>query len=179
MKRRSGYMLVELLVVIAIGSVMLGMAVSLLYALMRLDRENRAQAHQFASFARLAEQFRDDVHTARDWPGPQGDAPQKATAPSWKLQCAGGREVQYHAERGGLLRTEVSDGQIRKRELYRLPSEVAATIGPRDGVAPTVLCLRIAPVAGQSVKAALLHPPIEAVLGKSLRFAKPQAVEKP
>lgn len=171
-------MLVELLVVIALGSLMLGIAVSLLYTLMRLDRENREQAHQLASLARLAEQFRDDVHAARTWTDPQGATPQKPTAATWKLLGAGGREVEYRMEQDGLLRTELSDGQVRKRESYPLPAEAAAEIGPRDGARPTVLCLRIGPAAGQPAKASLLHPPIEAVLGRSLRFANPQAVEK-
>lgn len=172
MKRRSGFMLIELLVVITVGSVMMGIAVGLLYTLMQMDGKSRESTQDLSGIARLAEQFRADVHAASAWM-PLEQPSQGAGYPGWKLQCTGDREIEYHAKQGTLYRTETAGGQARSRESYHLPAgTVVAIQSPEPAAVPGLLCLDIVPDRSLPVNAGARPRCIEAVLGMNHRYAQ-------
>ncbi len=173
MKRRSGFMLIELLVVITVGSVMMGIAVGLLYTLMQMDGKSRESSQDLAGLARLAEQFRADVHAASAWTPLGQSAPQGAGYPGWKLQCTGDWEIEYHAKEGTLFRTETAGGQARSRESYHLPAgAVAAIQSPEPAAVPGLLRLDIVSDKSLPVKAGVRPRRIEAVLGMNHRYSQ-------
>jgi type II secretory pathway pseudopilin PulG len=64
MKRR-GISLVETVVAITVGTTLLGIAMSLLLALVRTQERGKAHAEEQGALMQLADQFRRDVHAAR------------------------------------------------------------------------------------------------------------------
>ena len=79
---RRGVSLIEILVLMTIGSTLMGIAVGSLHLLLKMDRNTRQRRQLQASEARLADQFRRDVHAAlRMKPG---EAPEQSR-PIWQL----------------------------------------------------------------------------------------------
>jgi prepilin-type N-terminal cleavage/methylation domain-containing protein len=61
---RRGYTLIEMLVVITVSTVLLSVAVGVLHVLSRAERSGREHGNRATIVARLADQFRSDVHAA-------------------------------------------------------------------------------------------------------------------
>ena len=79
---RRAFTLVEMLTVISIGSVLMGIAISLLIVLLGAEQSGRTHAERSESLQRLADQFRRDVHAAVGEPvGTVDDAASKGTVP--------------------------------------------------------------------------------------------------
>ncbi|MEN6448912.1 MAG: type II secretion system protein [Thermoguttaceae bacterium] len=67
MNRKRGFSLVEMIVVLTVASVLMGIAVTLLCALIRAQGTSREVVEQTVSINRLAERFRRDVHAAQEF----------------------------------------------------------------------------------------------------------------
>ena len=118
MKRSSaGYTLLEVMIAMMLGSVVL----SLLAATMArvLGGSQLAQDHLQGSLAvaRLAEQFRDDVHATRGVRGERADG----RPTSLVLELRDGVSVTYSIDPSGLLRAASVGETPRSRELFFLP----------------------------------------------------------
>ncbi len=161
--RRRGFTLVEMLAALTVGSVLLGIAVSILALLMRIERIGRDQVHQDAVTARLAQQFRDDVHAAARL------APAEAGKQGvWRLVLTPDHTVTYRALPELVERDETVAGKPVRHESYTLPAGWSARlIAPAEGRPPLA-----------SLSAASLETPgpkdrdvrIDAVVGKDHRF---------
>ena len=111
---RRGYTLIEMIVVMTAGTVLMGIAVTLLCALLRAEGTGRALVERSASLGRLADQFRRDVHAADQaakgiWrlPGKEG-VTLRVPSPHVGGTTAVCRSVEYLAEDGTLKLVEAS-----------------------------------------------------------------------
>ena len=154
MKRRRGYTLVEMVVVICVASVLLGLTVMLLHALLQTNQGARRYVREVATQGRLAEQFRRDVHAAT-----------AIDAACGQLTFDGDRTVTYTAAPGQITRTDVVGEAVRQREEFALAAELSARI-EADGERRLVSLL-IEPVSGESNGGVLQ---IDAVLGYDHRL---------
>ena len=167
MKRRAAYSLVEMLVVMTTGTMVLGVAVGTITALLRTGEHSRRHVLERAAICRLADQFRRDVHAARQFK--PLDAGQQA-APGWQLQLAFGETVEYRAARGGVERTEGPVGKVRSRESYALSAQVAVSMKLDESISPPLVCLGFAAAGQEPVPATVRAIRVEAVLGKDGRL---------
>ncbi len=179
MKRNSGYTLVEMIVVMTAGTVLMGIALTLLCALLRAEGTGRALVARSTSLVRLADQFRRDVHASvgaaeavqrsprKDGltflvASPDAVGPQEDAAPL--------RSVEYFAEGNTVERLEWTGENISGRDSFDLGDGYTAklTIDRADG--RQLVRLAIVPTDASSVGNRRLQ--IEAVLGWDHRFAE-------
>jgi len=167
MSRRRGISLIEMIAVIGVGAVMMGLAVTLLYGLLRAEGSGREHVRQSSVLGRLADQFRRDVHAANTVAGVSDDQ-------RWQFELAPGRTVTYRFQPGTLTRTEQVDAAPERRESYALRSGTTATIRIPANTQPAIVSLRIEPAAEASGQPAGRTIQIDAVLARDHRFAKPE-----
>ena len=156
---RRGFTLIEMLVSITITSVMLGIAVAAIYALMRSDETARRQLGRQTTLARLSQQFRRDVHASLRLTGPE---PADGKSQAWKLHGADGRVIQYRMGNESLVRTVLVGNAVKQRESYALLPKEQAKLEMAPGTSVVSLWLtaslepgRIAPPAPIEIDAAL------------------------
>ncbi len=128
MRVRRGFSLVELLIVLSVGTAMLMVAMSVLYMLKETQVNVRRLLTEQRMITRLADQFREDVHTATGIERVSDDA-SSSDAATWQLTIKPDTVVRY----------ELRDREVRRRRIigddashddYRLPAGVRATLGP-------------------------------------------------
>jgi hypothetical protein len=132
--------------VLAIGSVaiVIGLCAGMLHVLLRLDRTARSHLVETTTIGRLARQFRQDIHAAREAnPSAAGNGP----AAKLELVLAGDRSITYETRDGSLLRREHRGDTAGRLETYRLPyrREGAFVVQPQDGKVWVQLRLRRSP----------------------------------
>ena len=159
---RRGYSLIEMIVVMTIATVIVGLSAAILHLLLRTERNGRQQMHRSAALARLADQFRSDVHAAAHQP-----VPDDANPSCWTFELKAGRNVQYRAQAGQIERVETLGGKIERRESYALPPDAAVAIATPDDTKPPVATLMVREPPNREIR-------IAAVLGKDHRFSKPE-----
>jgi hypothetical protein len=106
--------------VLAIGAIaiVIGLCAAMLHVLLRLDRTARSHLVETTTIGRLARQFRQDVHAARDANrGAAGNGP----AAKLELVFSGDRSVTYEMRDGSLLRREHHGNTAGRLEAYGLP----------------------------------------------------------
>lgn len=174
---RRGVSLIETLVLMTVGSTLMGIAVGAIHLLFTMDHNTRQRRQLQASEARLADQFRRDVHAAlRLEPG-------EASGQSWsvwQLELGADKRIQYQSEPGGLTRLEILQDKTTRREWYPLMESSKVRLDmTSDGPIP-IVSLRIA----SSEEPGNLFPPqsvrIDARLGANHRLdpAGPQEATK-
>ena len=161
---RRGYTLIEVLAVIAVSTVLMGIAIEVLYLLSRAESGGRKHAGQAAIVARLADQFRGDVHAAL-----HPTAAENAEKNQWQFTLAD-RTATYRALPGEVQRYEQIAGKTTRRESYVLPADSTAEILVRADPAPATASLVItlpgpASEIGRDIR-------IDAVFSRDHRFAK-------
>lgn len=127
--RPRGVSLIEMLVAISLGVTVLGLAVGLIEGLFTLDSGVRENVRDRMTSARLAEQFRDDIHAL-----PVDGKVRPAGEGTWELALAG-RTVEYRRDRDELLRTERSGDKVERREAYRLPDPATVNMEQQGRIA--------------------------------------------
>lgn len=177
MRRRYGFSLIEVIGALTAGSVMVGVAVGVLYMLFRMDDVAREHLHQGTVLCRLAEQFRRDVNAAT---AVSEDGDDSGT--SWKFVMAAEHTVVYSLEAGGVARTETAAGEKPRRESYRLPSGMAASMRIDKETSATIVSLLVVPVAEGSVAEDAAPPGrreavFDALLAADHRFENPREFE--
>jgi hypothetical protein len=116
--RRRGITIIETLVLITGVAAMLGLCVLLLQLLLRLDSQSRARLDGATAIARLARQFRQDVHTGRD--ARQVEAPSRPV--SLRIETGPDRSIGYEVKGGTtVVRIETGKGTQVRRETYEIP----------------------------------------------------------
>jgi hypothetical protein len=148
---------------LTVGSVLLGIAVSIVALLLRVERSGREHLYHDAVTARLARQFRDDVHAAtRLAPAVAGEKG------LWRLVLAPDRTVTYRALPQAVEREEAVAGKPVQRESYALPpGRSAHLVAPADTQPPLMTLI----VASSPTPGPENHDiRIDAVVGKDRRF---------
>lgn len=128
---RRGYALIECLVLITVMAALLTLCAGTIHLLLKLDRAGRDASEQAADLARLARDFRDDVHSATT------EAPERPAADRIVLATDGKRTVEYAIRPVDVLRTVREGEKVRRFETYRRPAKATARIEMvRDGPRP-------------------------------------------
>jgi hypothetical protein len=132
-RARRGVTILETIVLMTGVAAMLGLAVILLQLLMKLDGDSRARFDAAASLARLARQFRQDIHATGSV---RLIEPQAAKRPVLRIEPAPDRAIEYQV-RGDdkVLRVEKNKGADVRRESFLVPrsGSIRLSIDDRDG----------------------------------------------
>jgi hypothetical protein len=130
------------MVVISVGTVMVAVAVGLIHGLLRLEHFVRDDFRWRMDCDRLAAQFREDCHAARQQrlsgasPTPNFPATPSATAGasgavarnSCQFLVTPDHAIEYRIEPERLVREERSSGKVLQRESYLLPPGMCASL---------------------------------------------------
>jgi prepilin-type N-terminal cleavage/methylation domain-containing protein len=162
---RRGISLIELMAVLTIGSVLMGIAVSLLLVLLRVEQTSRAHVEQSTAVYTLADQFRRDVRAAGR---AAADPAEKNHAIA--LFLTAGHEVHYSDRGGEVERIETGDGKTIRRESYALPAEWSATVDVVSWARPALAWMTLAPKDAALRTVRELR--IEAAIGEDHRFER-------
>lgn len=173
MRDRRGKSLIELMVVIATLNVMLLVCVTLMHKMLRSQAGGARSLAESVSLARLANDFRQDVHAAIRAEGAAADAGEPAHC---TLNLPDGHVVVYAGLPQALSRTESQDDKVQRRETYAL-----ADGEPRFETSPESQLVTLVhrwdtrtAVEKSGNQAALRELRIEAALGHDRRFAVAQ-----
>lgn len=166
---RRAFTLIEMIVVLTVGSVLTGIAISLLVVLLRAEQTGRDHVENNTVIRCLADQFRRDVHAATKRPEINGHGVVRfATA---------GPVVQYTIDGRDVHREKImADKSVGRREEYRLPKNWAATVETDAAATPAVVRLTLAPQDAALRSAHEIR--VEAVLGRDFRFVTLMKEEK-
>jgi type II secretory pathway pseudopilin PulG len=162
----------EMLAVIAIGSTMMAITTSALYLFVKTEGQGRQAYQQQTSLARLADQFRRDVHAAQGMTRTDGQTAEQA---AWKFETGERQAVEYLAGSGGIARLETDNGKIRRQEWYPLAEPWKVTLESKREEAVQMVSLRIAALPSAGHKAPGTPLRVDARLAADHRFggAKP------
>jgi prepilin-type N-terminal cleavage/methylation domain-containing protein len=164
---RRGYSLVEMTVVMTVGAILLGIAVTLLGALLQADRSGRAHIERNTTLGRLADRFRRDVHAGRGQPVAEKN---KAGELTWRFDLDGACSVLYMAGLDEMVRQERVGKTILRQESYALPEDHRATIAVDGSAGSRIVSLTIAPTESSLRPGHEIR--IDALVGRDHRFAK-------
>jgi hypothetical protein len=164
MKDRAGYTLIELIATMTITVAVVTLLGLWLNAVMQNQGAAGEHLQAINGQERLARQFREDVHAAREV------LPLLPASPEVRFRLdRGDFEVHYLAQNKLVERIEEFEGNIRRRELYQVP---ALAVQFEADPAPTPGSLVRLTV--QNPKGASMAPDlyIDAVLGSDRRFER-------
>ena len=131
--RRRGVSLIELMVVMTGVAVVLGLCAVTIQALMKVNADAQARLNASEALARLASQFREDVHSSEHIEL-LADTKSSGTKPSKTLRII--REphlvVTYEVSPGRVARLESSSGKMSRHELFRVGKGRVVTFQRRN-----------------------------------------------
>jgi prepilin-type N-terminal cleavage/methylation domain-containing protein len=168
MTRRGGFSLIEMLAVMTTAAVLTGIAVGILYGLMRLEKTSRRQIARRVTMTRLSDQFRRDARSAREFTAPEAGA-QEGSAVLCRFSLDEGRMVEYRAEAGAVSRTARAGDEVLDRDTFTLAEDATVTVQRIGDAEPGVLRLRIVPPAGAPEESPWR---VDALLAKDRRFVE-------
>ncbi len=114
---RRGVTLIEMIVVMTGVAAMLGLTVLMLQLLLRLDGDSRARLDSASMLARLAEQFRRDVHGA----GAARLVEQPPRPAGLRIEPGPDRAIEYQVKgQGRVIRVESIKGKVVRSESYEI-----------------------------------------------------------
>ena len=115
--RRSGITLLELVGVLGIGALILAISTNVIANMLRMENQTREQVVQIESVSRLTDQFRQDIHDAREV--------QLSDLESNRLLInqVTEQQIEYTLEGRSIVRTEKRGEQRISREGFRLPRD--------------------------------------------------------
>lgn len=164
--RRGSISLIELLTVVFVSTVLLAIVTSATIRLGRHGRSAPARIARQVALARLTDQFRGDVHAARQVE--RGDP--GTDRPLLVCRLDGGETATWRQRGEVLIRVAESAGATHAREAYRLPPAAAATL-ELDPPSPGRLArLRLEYRRGGDSLGTPRQFEIHAVVGRDLRW---------
>jgi prepilin-type N-terminal cleavage/methylation domain-containing protein len=170
MNRRRGFTLLEMVVAISVSTVLMGIAVTTLIALLRNQNTGREHLQYCRSIERLAEQFRRDVHGAEKISAGEKEGIMEIPAAS-----AEGATIRYQCFAGQIERTESKGGKIVSRESYILAPATEAALQVKSPPEGSVASIVISPRAQAGGAFCACAVRIESVVGLDKRLGKIEA----
>ncbi len=165
---RAGSSLLEMLALITALAILMGIASAILYAMLRVDRGERARSFAAANLERLARDLRADC---RDAAGPIERSDARLLIP-----IGDGRAVEYLVRESDVLRIVRERGKARGSDTYRRPAGTRARFEESaEGASPVVaLVLSADPSVGPDRPAdhAYRGYRVEAAAGRHARIAR-------
>lgn len=119
MKRRNAFTLVEMLMTMTMGSSLMLLAIGLVHQSMSMSKLAKVRGEHDQSLARLAQQFRSDVHLASELVSFSPDL--------IHLKLADDSTVTYKREAATVTRDKTGPGTDIARELFRFDERCMAT----------------------------------------------------
>jgi len=122
--RKAGFTLVEMLLVISLSSIVLCTVGVIFFGLHSAQRALGEHQTSIDNIARLAEQFRDDVHSAASaqiTPAAESAANNESPHDILKLSQADNKTIDYEFEGNDVTRVVRTGDQVMGRESYALP----------------------------------------------------------
>jgi hypothetical protein len=171
MPTSRGFTLIEMVAIITISAALAGIAVVLLQVLLTGQRAAKAAQEHAAIFRRLADDFRRDVHAAREAEPGESALTLRGFSPG-----SGGRRVRYEIHANEVLRCEEGENGPDRRESYFLPKTCSAAFRQKTELSAQVIALTPVPPA-ESPPEAFPTTSVEAVLGRDHRFEKVEKKE--
>lgn len=168
MRERRGISLVELLVVMSLGSVLLTTSAVVLHQIMHSHGKTRNFLAASRSGLRLSEQFRSDVHRAREVTTNQLD--QDIVL---RLQLGEAKVIEYSHVDGTVRRTQRDGEKTVSREEYSFP--IGSHVAIHEESSPRLLRLSISTPgdpagSAQPGFATAVYLQIEAQVGRDSRY---------
>jgi hypothetical protein len=115
--RRRGITIIETIVLMTGVAAMLGLCVIMLQLLMKLDGDSRARLETAGTLARLAEQFRHDVHGATA--ARLVEQPEKSSG--LRIEPGPDRAIAYQVKgENKVVRVESGKGKVVRTESYQI-----------------------------------------------------------
>ncbi len=164
-KRRRGLTLFEAGATIAVASTIFGIAVELLSLTMHATGEARDRAMAAQSMARLADQFRDNVHAASEIlaPDPAGKSSH------WSIRTADGRRLEYEFAPGAVKWRKYNGATVVAREAFMLPDDFIPRLELEPGDKPTMASLIVERNGDGTPRP---HLRIDAAIGRDCRLVE-------
>lgn len=185
MKMRRGISLVELTIVMSACTVVLTLSAVLMHRTMRTYTQAAACRDSERTAIRLSDQFRRDVHEARD---ASIDETTHESGVFLRLKFADGQTAGYRRQDGVIFRVMSNDSGTVSRDEYAFSPACHVKVTEADAPRRITLTIstnladpsdirRKSPLALEAVPVNLQ---VESVLGRNARFAiVPSAQEKP
>jgi prepilin-type N-terminal cleavage/methylation domain-containing protein len=177
-KARAGFTLIEMLVVLACVAIIMPLAGSMIYLLMRAQTDSATALAEETLLSRFDQRFRDDVHAAKR--ATTSDAGGNAGA-RLSLTIDSPRTVEYAvAPTGAISRAVHSGSKTERREEFRLAAftsrfesaadgrEVAVIHQPGPIVRSSADKTKTSPIIPTTRSAAVIR--VAAVIGRDHRF---------
>lgn len=168
MRQRSGITILEMVVVVSVMTMVLAVAFTTLHTVLRAESLGMTGLAAATNRARLARQFRSDVHAAQ-LASVETDGEGR---PRLRLAMSGATSVDYTAEGDSVQRTVAAGDTLRSRETYPLaPGETEFTVDSESGLVGLVHAPVIEPPPVKSSTAP--KPPqlrVDAVLARDHRY---------
>ena len=122
-RRRGATTLIEMLVVISLASVVMATVGVMIDGVWKAQNALGNQRVGLDNIARLADQFRADVHIAEEV---EVEIPTEARLQTLVVVLPGEKRVEYQFDQMGVTRVVHTSDQITQRETYTLPSKCTA-----------------------------------------------------
>lgn len=173
-KNRRAISLVELLLVMSASTVVLSLSGVLLHRAMIVQMQSRSRTNVERTSLRLANQFRSDLHVARD-ANPDNS---RNNSGVFLHLTAGDRVIDYSRECGNVLRVESGGNLPPRREAFEFPAAAQLAIEQLNTPARLALTIELRAPDRPSTSSDIavdmnptqvsLH--VEATVGRDLRL---------
>jgi len=169
MKNRRAFTLIEMSVCISLGSILLTLAIGLVHRSMHNESSNRRTANVERTATRLSDQFRRDVHQAKNASLDGLDTKELVLV----LELMGEPNVTYRLEEHTIIREKQLDNRQTQREQFDFPDDHELEVGELNDPPRIVLTFRQDTGLAGISPSWKLH--VEAVVG---RFNKPVSTQE-
>lgn len=120
-RARRGVSLIELLIVISIGTVIIGLCVTAMHVLLRVERDQARSLRSAMVLSRVRQLFADDVHRGATAKIETGDGDKRQL----EVAIEGAGRVVYSAGEHVLQREEFEGEQLKHRDEFHFPPGAA------------------------------------------------------
>lgn len=126
--QRRGVSLIELMATLMIGSVIAGLATTLMISLLGTEQASRQHALETRTLERLARRFRTDAHSCSQLDLNAAAAASSGLKPICQLARPDGAEINYFQQHRAVVRRESRAGQLVRQETYRFPGNLQVRV---------------------------------------------------
>jgi len=136
-RKRRGVSLIELLIVISIGTVIIGLCVTTMHLLLRVERDQARSLRSAMVLSRVRQLFAEDVHGGVTAEIGAGDGDSRHL----QVETNGAERVVYSADEHILRREEFDGERLKHRDDFHFPPGAAFHFEQEQG--PQIVRLNI------------------------------------